>query len=183
MKRIRPTSSGGQETTLRDLKAGDTVEVRTTSGRTQDPAPPRNNALYIELLGNGGVYSINYERAVTPALRVRVGAGVWTAVSFWSSAETRIRTVPLMVQFVPGGGAHHLEAGAGVLVGHRHRDVGESGAFASVVGLVGYRYEPPQRRFVFRAGFTPFYGFGDASAAYPDAGFLPSLGLSFGARF
>ena len=158
--------------------------VAAAPARAQAPAPARNNALYIELLGNGGLYSINYERAVTPALRVRVGAGAWTAVSFWSSAETRIRTVPVMLQFVPGRGAHHLEAGAGILVGHRHGDLGGgSGAFVSLVGLVGYRYEPRQRRFLFRAGFTPFYGFGGQSGAYPDAGFLPSLGLSFGARF
>jgi hypothetical protein len=30
---------------------------------------------------------------------------------------------------------------------------------------------------------TPFYGFGDPAVAYPDSGFLPSLGASFGARF
>ena len=34
MKRIRPASPGGQATTLGDLKGGDTVEVRTTSGQT-----------------------------------------------------------------------------------------------------------------------------------------------------
>jgi hypothetical protein len=91
----------------------------------------------------------------------------------------------MMLQIVPGGGAHHLEAGIGVLPGlrGRERDVGESGSFVSLIGVVGYRYEPPQRRFVFRAGFAPFYGFGDSSIAYPEAGFLPSLGLSFGARF
>lgn len=34
MKAIRPISPGGQETMFRDLKAGDTVWVRTTTGRT-----------------------------------------------------------------------------------------------------------------------------------------------------
>jgi hypothetical protein len=90
-----------------------------------------------------------------------------------------------MLHVVPGGGAHRLEAAIGLLAGHRgrDRDGGESGGFLSVVGLIGYRYEPPQRRFVFRTGFTPFYGFGDSSIAYPDVGFLPSLGFSFGGRF
>jgi hypothetical protein len=34
MKRIRPISPGSQETMFRDLKAGDTVWVRTTTGST-----------------------------------------------------------------------------------------------------------------------------------------------------
>lgn len=146
-------------------------------------AAVRANAAYFELLGNGGLFSVNYERALMPALRVRIGAASWTAESFWSDAETRIRTFPMMLHVVPGGGAHHLEAAIGLLPGHRGRDVGESGAFMTLIGLIGYRYEPPARRFIFRAGVTPFYGFGDPATAYPDPGFLPSLGLSFGARF
>jgi len=152
----------------------------------QDTAvPARDNAAYFELLGNGGLYSVNYERALTPWLRVRVGAASWTAESFWSDAERQIRTFPVMLHVVPGRGAHRLDAAIGVLPGHtgRDRDVGESGGFLSLIALVGYRYEPPQRRFIFRAGFTPFYGFGESSTAYPDAGFLPSFGVSWGARF
>ena len=152
----------------------------------QDVHPPvRTNALYLELLGNGGLFSINYERAVGPSLRVRVGAASWTAQSFWSEAETQIATFPLLLHALPGRGPHRLEAAVGVLPGRRRQDrnVGESGAFVSLTGLVGYRYEPPDRRFLFRAGVTPFYGFGDPAIAYPDKGFLPSIGISFGARF
>lgn len=160
--------------------------VSATAAHAQDTAPPaRANAVYVELLGNGGAYSVNYERALTPAVRVRVGAASWTTASFWSDAETRMQTFPMMLHVVSGGRAHHLETGIGVLPGHRGRDrdfVG-SGGFVSLIALVGYRYEPPPRRFVFRTGFTPFYGFGQSSIAYPEEGFLPSLGFSFGARF
>ena len=158
--------------------------VAATPANGQDAAPSRrDNAVYLELLGSGGLYSVNYERALAPALRMRVGVGTWTAESFWGDSDTRMRTFPVMLHAVPGGGAHHLEAAIGALMGHRGREVGESGAFVSALGLVGYRYEPPHRRFVLRVGFTPFYGFGDSSIAYPEEGFLPSLGLSFGARF
>ena len=146
-------------------------------------APARDNAAYVELLGSGGLYSVNYERAVTPSVRVRVGAASWRAESFWSDGETRIRTFPVMLQVVPGRGAHRLEAGIGLLPGHSGRDGGISSGFLSLIASIGYRCEPPQRRFIFRAGFTPFYGFGASSTAYPDSGFLPSLGLSWGARF
>lgn len=160
--------------------------VSATASHAQDAAPAaRAHAVYVELLGNGGAYSVNYERALTPALRVRVGAASWTAESFWSDAETRIQTFPMMLHMVSGGGTHHLETGIGVLPGYRgrDRDFGVSGGFVSLIALVGYRYEPPTRRFVFCTGFTPFYGLGQSSNAYPDEGFLPSLGLSFGARF
>ena len=152
----------------------------------QETLPPaRDNAVYVELLGSGGLYSVNYERALPPAFRVRAGAAAWTAESFWSDAKTRFRTFPIMLLIVPGGGAHHLEAGIGAHLGQRsrERDVGESGGFVSLIAVVGYRYEPRQRRLFVRAGFTPFYGFGDSSDAYPEEGFFPSLGLSLGARF
>ena len=147
--------------------------------------PARPNAVYFELFGNGGVFSVNYERALTPRVRLRGGVASWTSESFFSDAETSFTTFPLMLQFVQGGGAHHAEAGAGVLLGHGSREfsVDESGGFVSLVGLIGYRYEPPQRRLVLRAGFTPFYGFGDPSVAYPEKGFMPSIGFSVGARF
>ena len=144
------------------------LALSATAGHAQDTAPPMR-AVYVELLGNGGVYSVNYERALTPAVRVRVGAASWTTDSFWSNAETRIQTFPMTLHVVSGGGAHHLETGIGVLPGHRSRDrdFGVPGGFVSLIAFVGYRYERPPRRFVFRMGFTPFYGFG----------------FSFGARF
>ena len=99
------------------------LTLSATACHAQDTAPAtRANAVYVELLGNGGAYSVNYERALTPALRVRVGAASWTAESFWSDAETRIQTFPMMLHVVSGGGAHHLETGIGVLPGYRGRD-------------------------------------------------------------
>jgi hypothetical protein len=52
-------------------------------------------------LGNGGLFSINYERAVTPSVRLRIGAASWTTQSFWNDAETQIATFPLMLHVLP----------------------------------------------------------------------------------
>ena len=90
--------------------------VRAAGGRAGRGTHQRGaNAAYLELFGNGGVFSINYERAVTPSVRLRVGAASWTAQSFWSDAETRFATFPLMLHVVPGRGAHRFEAAIGVL--------------------------------------------------------------------
>jgi hypothetical protein len=145
------------------------------------------NGVYLELLGNGGLYSVNYERELIPAVRMRVGFATWTAVDlFGGPGETKIRTVPITGHVLKGDGNHHVEAGAGVLVGQRSTDsryAGPSGQFVSLIGALGYRYQRPARGFLFRVGFTPFYGFGDDVRAYPEQGFFPFLGISFGLVF
>lgn len=52
--------------------------VVSDASAQQPQAPGRRNAAYVELLGNGGLYSFNYERAVR-AVRLRIGIASWTA--------------------------------------------------------------------------------------------------------
>ena len=160
------------------------LSVVATPAHAQKTGPSAvQQAVYFEFLGNGGFYSINYERALHPMVRVRAGVAAWSAESLlgWGDEKTNFVTFPIMVQIVPGGGVHHPELGIGVLLGQQSQ-YGSSEKFVSVSGLIGYRYEPPRRRLVVRAGLTPFYGFGEPGAAYPDSGFLPSLGFSVGRR-
>jgi len=155
-----------------------------TAAAAPQPAA-RPQAFYLELLGNGGLYSLNYERQVGDSLLLRLGFGSWRATSFFSDAETSVTTVPITVARMVGRGAHHLEVGGGLTVGHRGRDAfsGASGNFVSLTGLFGYRYHRPGRGFLFRIGATPFYGFGDEDIAYPEKGFMPSAGVSVGYVF
>jgi hypothetical protein len=144
------------------------------------------NGVYLELLGNGGLYSVNYDRKLTDRVSIRLGVGAWTSESFFGG-KTTLRTVPLTVNVLGGRGNHRLEAAAGVLVGRRTRgsvysSSSETSGFLSLTGTLGYRYQR-QRGFLFRTGFTPFFGLGDEETAYPDKGFLPSIGVSFGFGF
>ncbi len=144
------------------------------------------NGVYLELLGNGGLYSVNYDRKLTDRVSIRLGVGAWTSESFFGG-KTTLRTVPLTVNVLGGRGNHRLEAAAGVLVGSRTRgsvysSSSETSGFLSLTGTLGYRYQR-QRGFLFRTGFTPFFGLGDEETAYPDKGFLPSIGVSFGFGF
>ncbi len=43
----------------------------------QAQTPYVKNAVYLELLGNGGLYSFNYERAFSPNFNARIGFGSW----------------------------------------------------------------------------------------------------------
>ncbi len=152
--------------------------------------PPGRNAVYLELLGNGGLYSLNYDRRIADRATVRVGIASWTAVDLFGvgDEETKLLTFPLLVNFVGGSGNHHPELGGGLLLGRQTTSApsgGESttsGIF-NLTGVVGYRYQKPGRGIVFRAGITPFYSFADEDTAYPDPGFFPSIGVSLGYAF
>lgn len=143
---------------------------------------PRN-AIYAELFGNGGVFSINYDRRIREDLALRAGFASWSSEDFWSDNEISITAVPLMAIWLRGSGRHKLEAGGGILAGRREETFGDDGSFVSLIGVLGYRYQREPRGFLFRAGFTPFLGVSGGEAAYPDEGFTPSAGFSFGYGF
>jgi hypothetical protein len=151
-------------------------------------APVARNAVYFEILGNGGLYSFNYERMLTESLGLRVGYATWSSPVFWQgeSPPDRYNTVPVTVSYLLGRGERKLELGGGITFGRGaldrnadRRDV----TSRSLTAIVGYRSQPPGRGYLFRVGVTPFYSFDDGDEAYPDPGFTFSAGVSFGYRF
>jgi hypothetical protein len=135
------------------------------------------NAVYVELLGNGLLYTLNYDRLVTPNVAARVGFMGLGAAS--DSASAAVVAAPLMVSYLFGGGSSHLETGIGVMLAAGAVDEVEGfedESFSGAIGTatVGYRYQRPGGGFVFRAGVTPFF---DTS------GIAPWIGLSLGYGF
>src|SRR5688572_5257879 len=72
----------------------------------QDP-----NLLGGEVLGRAMIYSINYERMLSP--RFGTGAGV----AFWGNGEENLTLIPLYLSFTPVGRRHALYAAAGATIG------------------------------------------------------------------
>ncbi|MFI5309122.1 MAG: hypothetical protein ACHQ53_17330 [Polyangiales bacterium] len=143
------------------------------------------NVLYAELLGNGGIYSIDYERFFTDDIAARIGFGYisLSASSGTSSAHASILFIPVMFNYMGVGSADHkLELGLGPLLVNASAGasgVGKAAAHASGFGVagtatIGYRYVPHDGGFNFKIGFTPIFGAG---------GFLPWGGLGLGAVF
>lgn len=147
------------------------------------------NAVYLELLGNGGLYSFNVERMFNDRVGLRVGYASWTGPLLFEGSHPpdKYQTVPVTVSYLLGGGERKLELGGGVLFGHGTFDRFEPNrrnfSFNSLTGIIGYRSQPPGRGYLFRAGVTPFYSLDDGDEAYPDPGFTLSAGVSFGYRF
>jgi hypothetical protein len=151
--------------------------------------PTARNAVFFELLGNGGLYSFNYERMLTESLGLRVGFATGDNPAHWfgGTPTDRYTTVPVTVSYLLGRGERKLELGGGVTFGHgtfdQSSDFEKDFTFRSLTGIVGYRSQPPGRGYLFRVGATPFYSLDHGEEAYPDPGWTFSVGVSFGYRF
>jgi len=146
------------------------------------------NAVFFEMLGNGGLYSFNYERMLNDSLGLRVGYASWSSPVFWEgSPPDQYVTLPVSVSYLLGRGDRKLELGGGITFGEgtldRSSDLRRDFTFRSLTAIVGYRSQPPGRGYLFRVGATPFYSLDDGEEAYPDPGWTFSVGVSFGYRF
>jgi len=161
-----------------------------------DTRSPAKNGLFLEGLGPGILYSLNYERLVIDELAVRLGFSYWSvtasATSSAGSAEASASffTVPMTVTYV---GLRGLEVGGGMTLMHASGAGSTVGASASGSGfaplgtlLVGYRLHPVgSAGFQFRVGGMAMMGEGLSLSADNPGGFgvLPWLYLSAGAGF
>lgn len=156
------------------------LAARAATAQEVQPALARN-AVYVELLGNGLLYSINYDRLLTPNAAGRVGLMFVTAEDDQGDSGT-VAIVPVMGSWLWGDGNSHFETGIGLALATAsfdfadEFDVDESGGATTVygTGVLGYRYQRPGGGFVFRVGLTPVFTTND---------FAPWFGLSFGYAF
>jgi hypothetical protein len=149
--------------------------------------PGRSHTVFLELLGNAGLYSVNYEHRVAPRIGARIGYARWTATDSWGGDPRKIWTLPLTVSWIPEPGRRGPELGAGFVVGQNHHESADGTQWAegetrALTAVLGYRWQPGGRT-VLRLAFTPFLSLVQGDHTYPDEGFLPSGGFSVGFRF
>jgi hypothetical protein len=176
-----------QEAPPSDVEAPPAIEVVEQPELADEEAPRANNALYFEGLGNGVAYSVNYERLVVDELAFRVGFSYieFDAPEDSVSDKTTLVMVPLMLSYYGiGNDRHHLELGLGAVLGYASTETtspaaATTGSGVGVIGTatIGYRFQPREGGFVFRAGFTPLFAADDA------LGFQPWFGVSLGGAF
>ncbi len=151
------------------------------------------NSIYLELGGNGPLYSLNYERFLADEMSVRIGVmfmSVSATVSSGSSTSSANVTwfdAPLTMSYLGIGGPNHkLELGAGaVFMYFSGSGASTFSAVATANGfviaptaIVGYRYVPTDGGFNFRAGFTPlFISAGGKSTFFPWGGIAAGYGF------
>jgi hypothetical protein len=141
------------------------------------------NAVYVEGLGPGLLYSINYERSFGD-FAARIGFSYWSVTAssgdgINTAQETAsIFTVPITLSYLGIGSKRHMfEVGAGATIAH----VGAGGTSidtdssttssgsATVIfphAVLGYRYMPPDGGFLFKVGIAPIFA-GDSIPVLP----------------
>ena len=138
----------------------------------------KKNQVFVELLGSGGVYSVNYERLVfhkkNNYFTARIGFSYVGALG-----SELIYTVPVMVNYLHAINKHlFVEAGVGILAGDEKLYNGIkqpiSPKYLAIATAVGVRYYATKRFFCkldatpfFLSIFNPYvYMFGGLSVGY-----------------
>jgi hypothetical protein len=112
----------------------------------------------------GLLYSLNYDHRPASGLSLRGGASV-LPLCLWGSCAL-IPLVLLGASGLIGGPDHYFEMGGGMITAISDGDLDSLWA-----ANIGYRYQPAQGGFLFRATATPLVG---------GYAVLPWAGLSFG---
>lgn len=153
-----------------------------------------NRAVYLELAGNGVIYSINYDKIFhqkgTFKSSYRVG------ISLYPRNYDRVYAnvyLPVEINGMYGKRNGHFEFGLGVTPSYINygtfdlnnfdREVLDySGLGLAVFGRLGYRYQKPDGGFFFRVGINPIIA--DIRPRKDNRYFYgPYGGLSFGKSF
>ncbi len=123
------------------------------------------DCLYFELLGQGLLYSINYDHRFGEAVSGRIGYTCWREP--FARHGYSVTAWPIMMNYLTESGSHHLELGLGIIA-VQVRNNGE-GFFEEMMvkggrlfifgtGSMGYRYQPLRRGTLFRIGLAPIVG-------------------------
>jgi len=135
----------------------------SATGQTNKDSLKRN-AVYIELLGQGVLYSVNYDYRIKENIALRAGLTTY-GINFFS--KTNVTGFPMMLNYLSGKRKGHFEAGIGFmpLLAVTEENAGwfsweDDQKKESAVGFIGninlgYRYQPRTGGFIFRINFTP----------------------------
>ncbi len=147
------------------------LAVGVTAGTYEES----KNAVYIELLGNGVIYSLNYDRIIaTVAEKHHLGVRVGFTLLPVDTLEIRYPLIfPVTANYLFGPREHKLEVGLGVAPKLQFDPEYDVSGRLSFAASLAYRYVGYENDFHFRIGFTPVFF----------DGFKPWLGLSLGRAF
>lgn len=145
----------------------------------QEVQRTRSKGVYLEVLGNGLTYSLNFDTRFSKSLK---GLGGRVGIGYMAMEGDNLASIPIIVNYLFGKDKHYFEVGAGTtfLAASTPTEFGsidtreKGSAFIGTMSF-GYRLEPQNGGFMFRAGITPLF---DGTSFFP---FWPQV--SFGYSF
>ena len=158
----------------------------------------RNNALYLELLGNGYGLSVNYDRVIVQKYNWQMGIHLGVGSTFPPYVFTYALTIPYGVTFRIGTTKSKFETGLGGSVAMRYISILDQAGLApdgtntssapaelysiyDIIPMLGYRYTS-DRGFLFRIYFSPRICI-DGWLTDDSKNIVPYGGMSFGWAF
>ena len=118
----------------------------------------KSHSLFFEVGGSGGLGSINYEGDLFPQLSTDFHRNTWRAGFSIAPIDKNNGTAlvfPVMINSLIGRKAHLLELGVG-----QGFTVTTRGSFFSLTtATIGYRYQPIEKPWFFRATYTPLISY------------------------
>ncbi len=145
------------------------------------------NTVYLEFLGNGGLYSINFDRILVDAEKFKISS----SIGYGSYPNENIEGIPFEVNFLFGH-KHYFELGTGIsyIKGLTQVEPDHSyGVISSTIYntyRIGYRYQKDVKGFFFKVAVIPFvrvYEYEEFFKSDPDKAFFLSLGAAVGYSF
>jgi len=143
------------------------------------------NSIQIDLLGHGCFYSINYERLLINGEKIKTLGQV--GVAYYPESTGVIPLwIPISINELISFNSNHIEIGLGqILINDRMPDgVNDYKLFGSF--KIGYRYQKPDSRYVFKLAFSPIIDYWDkfdSNVHGAQIEFIPWGGLTFGYNF
>ncbi len=134
----------------------------------------KKHSVYAELGGTALLYSVNYDYTFLRNNKPKFNLGIGASLVPWpewdsGSGYTPLPIITAQANLLIGKEKHFLETGVSLL-------------YIIPGARIGYRYQPTEGGFLFRAAFTPFYvpGGGISEGL---GGITPWAGVSFGYTF
>ena len=132
---------------------------------SDDLSRQKGRAVYLEVLGNGIGYSFNYDQRFQNRFD---GLGFKAGASYFALNGTSVATFPFGLNYLLGKEGKYFEMGLGgtYLLASDRSNTFSSGSDRTfgdgITGnmIFGYRSEPVDGGFLFRASVTPFFGNG-----------------------
>ncbi len=127
----------------------------------------QKNDFHLELLGAAGLYSINYERVIVNGNKLKTLASI--GFSYMGTKSWRGFIIPISINQLLSFKEHHIELGIGGSPNFViSNDFGETWA-QFIFTRIGYRYQKPKGKFIFRAGAIPI--------VYPEFGIWGGISI------
>lgn len=127
---------------------------------TTTPKIIKRNARYLELLGNGGLYTLNYERNIHYKDNHRTNVRFGIAYLWWEAMRTPVIVIePIYLKEAKN---HFLELSIGLTAWYGESNIypdanGTKKIVTFLMPRVGYRYQSLRNNWFLRAGIVPFY--------------------------